>query len=82
MKNPFVFGGVVSGEAFCDREEELAELLRAVQNGQNVVLHSPRRFGKCGPAGAGYSLERQLYVLRTHRGADFPRARTKTCTLI
>ncbi|OGG46952.1 MAG: hypothetical protein A3F84_21080 [Candidatus Handelsmanbacteria bacterium RIFCSPLOWO2_12_FULL_64_10] len=46
MKNPFIFGGVVSGEAFCDREEELTELLRAARNGQNVVLHSPRRFGK------------------------------------
>ena len=46
MKNPFVFGGVVSGDAFCDREQELAELVRAVQNGQNVVMHSPRRFGK------------------------------------
>ena len=46
MKNPFVFGGVVSGEAFCDREQELAELVRAAQDGQNVVVHSPRRFGK------------------------------------
>lgn len=46
MKNPFIFGGTVSGESFCDREEESAELIRAIQNGQNVVLYSPRRFGK------------------------------------
>lgn len=46
MKNPFIFGGIVTGESFCDREEESAELIRAIQNGQNVVLYSPRRFGK------------------------------------
>lgn len=46
MRNPFIFGSVVSGEAFCDREQEQAELVRAVQDGQNVVIYSPRRFGK------------------------------------
>ena len=46
MRNPFVFGGVVTGEAFCDRDKEQIELVQAVQDGQNVVIHSPRRFGK------------------------------------
>jgi hypothetical protein len=32
MRNPFEYGGVVSGEAFCNREKELADLLRAMEN--------------------------------------------------
>ena len=32
MKNPFVFGGVVSGEAFCDRKADQA-MFDAIQSG-------------------------------------------------
>ncbi len=45
-QDPFRFGEVVSGEAFCDREGELAGLREGVAAGQNVVVISPRRFGK------------------------------------
>jgi hypothetical protein len=30
MKDPFEYGGVVSGNVFCDREKEVADLLRAI----------------------------------------------------
>jgi hypothetical protein len=44
--NPFHFGALALGEAFADREAELAELRRDVLNGQDVVIFAPRRFGK------------------------------------
>lgn len=44
--NPFKFGTEVSGEDFCDREEEIAELSQDIRNSTNVLLYSPRRFGK------------------------------------
>ena len=30
MRNPFEYGGVVSGDAFCTRKQELADLRRAI----------------------------------------------------
>ena len=46
MKNPFRYGGVVSGDAFCNRQEELAELLSAMKNSEKLFVYSERRFGK------------------------------------
>lgn len=46
MKNPFVFGDVVKGEYFTNREEELKELTSDLSSGQNILLFSPRRYGK------------------------------------
>ena len=46
MKNPFEYGGVVSGEAFCNRKRELADLLRAMENGEKLFVFSERRYGK------------------------------------
>lgn len=46
MDNPFRYGEVVRGSAFTDRESELAELAADIRNGQNVVIISPRRYGK------------------------------------
>lgn len=46
MKNPFLFGPLVSGDAFYDRAEIERDLLRAVGNGTNVLLYGPRRYGK------------------------------------
>lgn len=43
--NPFITN-VAGGSDFCDRTQELAELERLVQDGQNIVLSSPRRYGK------------------------------------
>jgi hypothetical protein len=46
MKNPFEYGGVVSGEAFCNREKELGDLVRAMENGEKLFVFSERRYGK------------------------------------
>jgi hypothetical protein len=46
VKNPFEYGGVVSGEAFCNRKQELADLLRAMQNAEKLFVFSERRYGK------------------------------------
>ena len=45
-KNPFVYGGRVSGDDFCDRENEIRELLDDIRARQHVILFSQRRFGK------------------------------------
>jgi hypothetical protein len=46
MKNPFIFGKVVRGEHFINRETEVAELTQTLYAGQNVICYSPRRYGK------------------------------------
>lgn len=46
MRNPFVYGEEVSGKNFCNRDREIKELLRDIENGQNVMIYSQRRFGK------------------------------------
>src|SRR2546422_2717825 len=46
MKNPFEYGGVVSGDAFCNRAKELADLLRAMENAEKLFVFSERRYGK------------------------------------
>lgn len=46
MKNPFIYGQVVSGDDFADREEELKLFQRKLLNAEKVFLISPRRYGK------------------------------------
>ncbi|NNF98694.1 MAG: ATP-binding protein [Desulfobacteraceae bacterium] len=46
MKNPFSHSGVVTGEAFCNRSQELKDLIYHAKNSQNVLLYSHRRMGK------------------------------------
>lgn len=45
MQNPFTIG-IARNEDFCNRQEELVDLINYAKNGQNVVLYSPRRYGK------------------------------------
>ncbi len=44
--NPFVYGEIVSSDAFADREAERERLRRDLAAGQKVFLISPRRYGK------------------------------------
>lgn len=46
MDNPFRYGVIASGAHFTNREKELATLESAMLSGQNVLIISPRRFGK------------------------------------
>ena len=46
MQNPFVYGEIVPGDAFADRDVELDRLVSDLADGQKVFLISPRRYGK------------------------------------
>ena len=46
MRNPFIYAEPVDGENFADRKRELEELKTEMLSGQNVIIYSPRRFGK------------------------------------
>lgn len=46
--NPFILEPYRSKDLFCDRENELAQLMGHLENGRNVTMISPRRLGKTG----------------------------------
>ena len=46
QSNPFIYGEIVPGDAFADREAELERLVGDLRAGQKVFLISPRRYGK------------------------------------
>jgi len=46
MENPFVYGKIVRGKYFADRKAEIAELINDITSDQNVIVFSPRRYGK------------------------------------
>lgn len=46
MENPFVIIGNIPEKYFCDRREESKKVVRALSNGGNLCMISPRRMGK------------------------------------
>jgi hypothetical protein len=46
--NPFFLSPHTPAPYFCDRERETEDLVRYLDNGSNVTLISPRRYGKTG----------------------------------
>jgi len=44
--NPFHFGSPAGGDNFVDRQQELEGIADRMLNGQNIILLSPRRYGK------------------------------------
>jgi len=46
MKNPFVYGEVVTGADFADRKDEIKEFVRDLKDCEKIFLISPRRYGK------------------------------------
>ena len=46
MKKSFIYGVAVEGTNFTDRKKETRRLKQDFENGQNVILISPRRMGK------------------------------------
>ena len=47
-KNPFLTNGYYNPEYFCGRKQEMAVLHSAIENGRNITLIAPRRYGKTG----------------------------------
>jgi AAA+ ATPase superfamily predicted ATPase len=45
MANPFTIG-IARKDNFCNRQREIKDLINYAESGQNVVLYSPRRYGK------------------------------------
>ena len=48
VRNPFFIKGYHGPEFFCDRVAETKKILAAVENGRDVTLMAPRRYGKTG----------------------------------
>ena len=44
--NPFTFGRVVRGKYFCNRRREMKKVNEAAKSKGNLIIVSPRRFGK------------------------------------
>lgn len=46
FQNPFRYGIIVEGSYFIDRENEIKEIKNDLHSGQNLIIYSPRRYGK------------------------------------
>ena len=46
IKNPIEYGGMVSGNSFCNREKKVADLLRAIENNEKLFT-SPKNPSSC-----------------------------------
>jgi type II secretory pathway predicted ATPase ExeA len=63
MQNPFRYGGIVRKEAFCNRKQELADITRAIENGDTLFVFSERRMGKTSLVQlAAQGLSRRRYI--------------------
>ena len=49
-ENPFRYGIVVDDPYFIDREKEMAEIRLDLVSGNNLIITSPRRYGKTSMA--------------------------------
>ena len=73
--NPFRYGDVAVGNFFTDREDELRELEGDIRSGQNVLMLSPRRFGKTSLVVEAMRVLREQSVLVAY--VDLLRATTR-----
>ena len=48
QNNPFITEGYIGREYFCDRKDEVADMLAALRSRRNMTVYSPRRMGKTG----------------------------------
>ncbi|MBW1940500.1 MAG: ATPase, partial [Deltaproteobacteria bacterium] len=46
QKNPFTLKEIPADAAFCNREKEIFDLLKFAAGNTNILLYSPRRYGK------------------------------------
>jgi len=63
MKNPFRYGQIVDKENFCNREQELKDIKRAIENGYSFWIYSPRRFGKTSLINRAFSETKNIKTL-------------------
>jgi len=73
--NPFRYGDVATGNYFTNRVRELAEVQDDIRNGQNIVIISPRRYGKTSLMVEAITRLRREHVLVAY--LDLFRAPTK-----
>ena len=66
LGNPFKYGKIVSGNDFADREKETKQLVEDLKSGQNVLLYSPRRYGKTSLILRALDLLKQSDVLTSY----------------
>src|SRR5579859_2912023 len=74
-RNPFRFGDVATGEHFTDRQAETTELISDLRSGQNVLIISPRRYGKTSLITAVVERVRKQHLLVAY--VDLLRTTTK-----
>ena len=55
--NPFYLTNRIPSQFFCDRETETRQLLKSIENQENVVLMAQRRIGKTGLINHCFDLE-------------------------
>lgn len=46
VKTPFYYGGVAKENYFCNRVDEIEIVKNDINNGLNILIYAPRRFGK------------------------------------
>src|SRR3990167_7091174 len=46
MNNPFLYGKFITEKSFCNRQKELKEIRRSIDNKQNLFIYGERRLGK------------------------------------
>ena len=69
MKSPFQYGTLVDKESFVNRVEERKQLKELLGSGINVMLISPRRWGKIVACKSSYGrtdTRRQAYPCLLH----------------
>jgi len=65
ISNPFKYGELVRHQAFCNRQKEIKRIQQAFSDGQNIVLISPRRWGKSSLVAEAVARYRGKYLLVT-----------------
>jgi len=46
MKNPFLYGKFLTSNSFCNRQKELQDIRRSIENRTNLFIYGERRLGK------------------------------------
>src|ERR1700736_3008900 len=72
MENPFEFGRELGADELVNRQEEIAEVVRVIRNGEKLFVIGPRRYGKT-------SILKAADDLATRAGAIVLRYNAESC---